>query len=144
MSDQQQPIKEDKISLQTAKNELKKMMDYYEIEIDEIEDQDLKKAIKQGYERLTKAVMKGRLKVSIDDKGITVIQTLKSTGKELKYKEINGEAKMAMAGKQADDYYGKSYALMGSLSEVGESAIKQMKGVDLSLVEVLGMIFLAV
>lgn len=135
---------ENKISLQTAKNELKKMMDYYEIEIDEIEDNDLKKAIQQGYDRLVKAVKKGRLKIKIDEKGIIVIQTLKSTGKELHYKEINGEAKMAMAGKQVDDYYGKSYALMGSLSEVGETAIRQMKGVDLSLAEVLGMIFLAV
>jgi len=49
-----------------------------------------------------------------------------------------------MAGKQADDHYGKAYALMGSLSSLGEDAIKQLKSVDLSLAEVLGLIFLSV
>jgi plasmid stabilization system protein ParE len=130
------------LSKSAAENELEKMFDYYEIDVDEIEDKDLKKAIKQGYDRLIKAVRLGRLQIKIEQ-GITVIQTLRN-GEELVYKEINGEAKMAMAGKEQNDYYGKSYALMGSLSDWGEGAIKKLKGVDLSLVEVLGMIFLSV
>jgi len=125
-----------------AENELEKMLDYYEIDIDEIEDKDLKRAIKQGYDRLIKAVRLGRLEVKLED-GIKVIQKTRS-GTVIEYEEIDGNAKTAMAGKQEGDYYGKSYALMGSLSKLGESAIKQLKGVDLSLVEVLGMIFLSV
>jgi hypothetical protein len=131
------------LSKSAAKNELQKMLDYYEIDIDDIEDKKMKASIKQGYDRLIKAVRYGRLEIKIED-GITVIQKLKSGNETLEYREIDGTAKTEMAGKQEDDYYGKSYALMGSLSGMGETAIKKLKGVDLSLVEVLGMIFLSV
>lgn len=130
-------------SKETAKNELKKMLDYYEIEIEEIEDEKLRTAIENSYNRLIKAVMKGRLRINLND-GIEIVQKLKDGTTEIKYKEINGKAKTAMAGKKEDDFYGKAYALMGSLSGLGESAISSLKGVDLSLVEVLGLIFLAV
>jgi plasmid stabilization system protein ParE len=131
------------LSKESAANELKKLFDYYEIDIDEIEDKDLKKAIQQGYDRLIKAVRLGRLKVNIDG-GIKVIQTLRGSSETIEYKEIDGTAKTQMDGKARDDYYGKSYALMGSLSGLGEAAIKKLKGVDISLAEVLGLIFLAV
>jgi plasmid stabilization system protein ParE len=125
-----------------AKNELKKLFDYYEINIDTIETPELKKAIQSGYERLIKAVGLGRLEIKIED-GIKVIQTLRNSEK-ITYREIDGIAKAEMAGKEPNDYYGKSYALMGSLSGWGEAAIKKLKGPDLSLCEVLGLIFLAV
>ena len=132
-----------KLSKKNAKEYLQKMLDYYEIDIDEIEDKKLKNAIKQGSDRLIKAIRYGRIEFKFEN-GIQVIQTLRSNGETITYEEINGEAKTAMAGKHEDDFYGKSYALMGSLSGWGESAIKKLKGVDLSLVEVLGMIFLSV
>jgi Glu-tRNA(Gln) amidotransferase subunit E-like FAD-binding protein len=131
------------LAKELAENELQKMLDYYEIDIDEIEDKELKKAIKAGYDRLIKAVRLERLQVVTED-GIKIIQTLKSNGSTMEYREIDGKSKMAMAGKDEKDYYGKSYALMGSLSGYGENVISNMKGVDLSLVETLGMIFLAV
>ena len=130
------------IGKEAAKNELKKMFDYYELDVDEIEDKDLKRAINQGYDRLIKAVRLGRLEVKLEN-GIKIIQTLRS-GTKIDYREIDGNAKSEMAGKDATDHYGKAYALMGSLSGLGESAIKQLKGVDLSLAEVLGLIFLSV
>ena len=131
-----------KYDKKTAQAEIKKMLDYYEIDINEIEDKDLKRAITQGYDRLIKAARLGRLTVKLED-GIKVIQTLKN-GEVVEYREIDGTAKTEMAGKQTDDHYGKSYALMGSLSGLGENAIKKLKGVDLSLAEVLGLIFLSV
>lgn len=131
-----------KIDKPTAKNTLKKMLDYYEIDIDEIEDKELKRAIQSGYDRAIKAARLGRLSVELED-GIKVIQTTRS-GEKIEYKEIDGHAKTQMSGKAADDVYGKSYALLGSLSGLGENAIKSLKGVDLSLAEVLGLIFLSV
>lgn len=131
------------LTKKNAENELEKMLDYYEIDIDEIEDKELRKAIRQGYDRLIKAVRLGRLEIKLDN-GIEIIQTLRSNNSKITYKEIDGVAKTQMAGKDEKDYYGKSYALMGSLSELGEDVIKKMKGVDISLVEVLGMIFLSV
>lgn len=131
------------LAKQAAKNELEKMFDYYEIDIDEIEDKELKKAIQQGYSRLIKAVRLGRLEIKIED-GIQIIQTLRDGTEKIMYREIDGTAKTEMAGKTLDDIYGKSYALMGSLSGLGEGAIKKLKSVDLSLAEVLGLIFLSV
>ena len=119
------------------------MLDYYEVDLDDIEDKELKKSIKAGYRRLIKAIRLGRLEFNYDD-GIKVIQTTRANNQKIEYREIDGEAKTAMASKDEKDFYGKSYALMGALSEWGESAIKSLKGVDLSLAEVLGMIFLSV
>jgi len=134
---------EEVLSKGNAKNVLQKMLDYYEIDIDDIEDKEMKKAIKQGYDRLVKATRFGRLKVNFDN-GIEVIQTTRANKTEIKYREIDGVAKTEMAGKDPNDNYGKAYALMGALSGLGEGAIKQLKGVDLSLAEVLGFIFLSV
>jgi hypothetical protein len=144
--DQEEIKKEEqeyKYPREVAEGELKKMLNFYEIKIEEIEDKDLKKVIQAGYGRLIKAVRLGRLEIKIEDGTIKVIQTTRN-GTKITYDEINGLAKMAMAGHDEKDYYGKSYALMGSLSNLGESAILKMKGVDLSLAEVLGMIFLSV
>jgi plasmid stabilization system protein ParE len=132
-----------KISSKNARIQLEKMFDYYEIDIDEIEEKELKRAIKGGYERLVKAIRLGRLEINLED-GIKIIQTTRNSGTKITYREIDGVAKSAMAGKEEKDYYGKSYALMGSLCDLGEAAIKKLKGVDLSLAEVLGMIFLSV
>jgi plasmid stabilization system protein ParE len=132
-----------KLSVETAQNELKKMLDYYEIDIDTIEDGKLKDAIKSGYDRLIKAVRLGRLEIKLE-KGIEVIQTLRSNGTKISYREIDGVAKAAMDGCPADAFNRKAQILMGSLCGMGEAAIKQLKGVDLSLCEVLGLIFLSV
>lgn len=139
-------IKEEKkyqLSIESAKAELNKMMEYYEIDIDEIEDGNLKNAIQQGYDRAIKSIRHGRLHVKIENGEIKIIQKCKS-GTELTYREIDGEAKTQMDGYPADAIYKRAYALLGSLSGVGESVIKKMKGVDLSLAEVLGLLFLAV
>ena len=139
------------LSKEAAESEVKKILKYYELDIDDIEDKEQKKFIKANYDRLIKAARLGRLEVKIE-KGISVIQHCRlidekgnsnALGETITYKEINGEAKSATAGKEATDLYGRIYAVMGSLSGVGEDGIKKLKGVDLSLCEVLGAIFLS-
>lgn len=131
------------LSKESAEIQLKKLFDYYEIELDEMDDQDLKEKIEMGYGRLIKAIRKERLSIKTDG-GIQVIQMTRDGKEMITYREIDGKAKTEMAGKNINDFYGRIYAMMGSLSGLGEAAIKQLKGVDLSLVEVLGFIFLAV
>lgn len=133
-----------KLSESVARQQLQDMLDYYEIDIDEIEEKEVKRAIKSGYKRLIKAVRLGRLDIKIEDGTIKIIQTTRSGNEKITYKEIDGKSKTAMATKEEKDWYGKSYALMGALSGLGETAIASMKGVDVSLAEVLGMIFLQV
>lgn len=131
-----------KLSEKSAKEILQQILDYYEIDINEIDDKEFKKAIKRGMGRLIKAIRLGRLEVIIEEE-IKIIQTTKN-GEQIEYREIDGQAKVAMGSKEENDIYGRSYAMMGSLCDLGESAIIKLKGVDLSLVEVLGMLFLQV
>lgn len=131
-----------KLAEKPAKAQLQSMLDYYEIDLDDIEEKEVKRAIKSGYKRLIKAIRLGRLEIKIEG-GFKVIQTTRN-GTKIEYREIDGDSKVAMSTKEEKDWYGKSYAMMGALSELGESAICKLKGVDLSLAEVLGMIFLQV
>jgi len=126
-----------------AKEQLDKMLKYYRIKVDKIEDKILKNAIKGGIGRLIESIRYGELEFKFED-GIQTIQHLKNGKGEIKYREIDGRAKTQMAGKEPNDHYGKSYALMGALSEWGEDAIQNLKGTDLSLTEVLGLVFLSV
>lgn len=134
-------------SKETAKNEIQKLLDYYEIDIKEIEDKEIRKAIEGGYDRLVKAVRLGRIEIKIEG-GLKVIQKTRpdENGKSetIEYKEIDGTAKCEMDGYSRDAIYSKSYALLGSLSDMGETYIKKLKSVDLSVAEVLGLIFLSV
>ena len=134
------------LSKQGAETEIQKIFDYYEIDPDEIEDKDQKKFVKANFDRVIKAARLGRLEVMNDEKGFRVIQHLrddKDRSNSLTYREIDGNAKTATAGKDEKDFYGRIYAVMGSLSGLGEGGIKKLKGVDLSLCEVLGAIFLS-
>ena len=124
-----------------AKDVVKKIFDYYEIEVDSIEDKEQKKFIQQNFDRLIKSARLGRLEVDTTD-GIKIKQHLRDSDTIIQYKEIDGYAKKAMAGKDPNDFYGRIYAVLGSTSELGEAAISKLKGVDLGLAEVLGAIFL--
>jgi len=135
---------EDKYILgkEAAELEIKKIFDYYEIDVEEIEDKEQKKFIKMNYDRLVKAARLGRLEVKTE-KGIQIIQHLRDRKETLTYYEIDGNAKTATAGKDKEDFYGRIYAVQGVVTKEGEGAIKLLKGVDLSLCEVLGAIFLS-
>lgn len=137
--------KENKLSKESAEKQVELFLDYYEIDIDNVPDKQQKSLIKNGMGRLVKAVRKGRLEIIVDDGSIKVTQTLaKNPDKKIEYPVLRGTHKTSMGDKGAEDYYGRAYALMGSLSGLGESAIEKLEGVDLSLVEVLGMLFLQV
>lgn len=128
------------ISEEVAENEVQKLLDFYEIEIDDIDNNGLKSSITS----LKKAVRKGRLEIK--DEGI-IVQTLKRHKGEigtLEYKELNGQAKKAMGRARPDDANGRLYELLGSLSGMGSKAISNLRGVDLSLAESIGVVLMLV
>jgi hypothetical protein len=125
-----------------AEGVVKGLLDYLEIDIEEIEDKDAKKVIKQNYGRLVKSVRMGRLEIKIAGK---VVLHLRTGGETLEFVPPNAQAKKAMADKSTTDFYGRIYALMGSCCGLGEAAIDKISDpVDLSIIEVLGSIFLSV
>lgn len=134
-----------KLSEQAAKDQLDLVLDYYELEEDELPD-ERKVPFLLAYNKLISAIRKGRLEISYNDK-LVIVQHLKKPVAdiaELSYKEIDGNAKLSMRKKADTDEYGKVYALLGYLSSNGEGVIAELRGIDLSIAECLSLIFLAV
>jgi hypothetical protein len=133
------------ISKENAERVIQEILDFLEIDIDEIEDKELKKMIKQNYGRMIKAVRLGRLEVKTAE-GFRIIQHLRNDvdhKNSLIYRAPGAQAKKAMGEKLVTDFNGRIYALMGSACGLGEAAIDKLDPVDLSLLEVLGAIFLS-
>ena len=130
-----------KIGKEAAREQLDMLYDYYEIDFDEL-PKELGTALKATDLKLLKSVRLGRVEISMDEQNvIKVVQNIRN-GDPLIYREIDGQAKVAMGGKDEKDHYGKAYALMGSLCGLGETAIIKLKSHDLSVVECLGTVFL--
>jgi hypothetical protein len=92
--------------------------------------------------KLIKSIMKGRLEIK-EDEGLKVKQSLRS-GETLEYSELCGKHKLAMKGKKDGDHFGRIYAILGSVTKAGEAAISKLTGVDMSVAECLGFLFLQV
>ena len=130
-----------KIGKEAAREQLDMLYDYYEIDFDEL-PKELGTALKATDLKLLKSVRLGRVEISMDEQNvIKVVQNIRN-GDPLIYREIDGQAKVAMGDKDEKDHYGKAYALMGSLCGLGETAIIKLKSHDLSVVECLGTVFL--
>lgn len=135
-----------KLSEESAKMVLQQFLDYYEIDREDMPE-DQAQAFDVACGKVIKAIRMGRLEVMESGAGLVVKQHLRNPPKDvdvIEYTEISGKAKLAMKNKTNTDNYGKIYSLMGSLSGLGETAIVGLKAVDLSLVECLGVLFLAV
>jgi hypothetical protein len=93
--------------------------------------------------KILRAIRRGLIEIGTDTDGnIKVTQNIAED--KIDYAVIAGKHKVAMKDKSDTDNYGKIYALMGSLSGLGETAIQKLKGVDLGLVESLGGFYLQV
>ena len=127
-----------KLSEDSAQEQLNQLLDYYEIDFNDIPTQQ-KDSFEMIGKKLVKFIRQGRLEIKTED-GIQCIQTLRNGTTTITYKELNGKAKTAMGTKSAEDGNGRIYALMGALSD-GETMIAELKGPDLSLVECLGAVW---
>lgn len=129
------------LSEDSAAAQLDRLIDYYEIELDDLPPAS-KDSIDATMKKLVKFIRKGRLEINLED-GIQCIQTLRDGKTKIIYKELCGKAKIAMGSKIETDHHGRLFALLGALSD-GETAVTQLKGPDLSLAECLGGLFLLV
>jgi hypothetical protein len=141
--------KEDKYKLseESARKTFDEFIDYYEIDPEDIKETEAKNGLERVVEKMIKYIRLGRVEIKIEKEGMKVIQHLKRPPgemKEIEYGEISGRNKTQMKDKNPNDFHGRLYAMMGSLSGLGEKAMLDLKGVDLALVECLGALFLNV
>lgn len=133
-----------KLSRESAEEQFNIFLDYYDIDPDDWAD-NLQDAFKSAKNRLIRAIMRGLVSIEAGDP-IRVTQYLskKPDADPILYAEMSGKAKVAMKGKDETDTFGKIYALTGSLTGLGETAITTLKGVDMSIAESLGLLFLQI
>jgi len=135
------------ISEENAQKQVDLFSSYYEIEPDDIENEDAKKAVAQMLNKLKRYVMKARVEIKIENDSLLIHQTLKKPVKNLTtvtYKELTGLARVRMKDRDENDNYGKVYSLMGGLCGESDSTMLLFSGVDLSTMETIGGLFLAV
>jgi len=128
-----------KISEESALAELKRLCDYYDVDIDET-TQEQSQAVNQILSRLRKSFRAGKLELKEDDNGLSVVQHLKNND-TLAYRELKGadKAKLSAAG---DDPVKRMHYLMGLLCGYGLDAIGKLSAADLRVVEALSGFFL--
>lgn len=136
--------KKPRISEKSAEKSVQELLDYYEVEFEDIVNDQGKEGAKTWKNKIARAFQKERLETKIDDdpeKGFCIIQHT-STGKSFTYKEYNHKAATAYA-KQKDSA-SASFSLLGSLSGQSSEIFKSKKnfsGPDLRLAEAVVMIF---
>lgn len=130
------------ISEESAIEEIKKFCKRYDIDTEPI-DGEINENLERTLDALTEYVSLGYLEFAED---FTIIQHLQyppGDVKTVEYKKITGKLKRAMDGYSEDENNGKVQALMGAASGVGIEGIEKLKGVDLKVVEALGVAFLS-
>jgi len=139
--------RKDKISAKVAQDQLDQLLNKYDIDIDDAPNKEQKKVLETSFHRIKKSIRRGFLEIKVDDQSgklVVVHHLQEKKGTTVEYKGISGKNKIEMKEREEQDQYGKIYAMMGSLSGLGYSAIRDFEGIDMSIAESLGSIFLLV
>jgi hypothetical protein len=140
------PKKENKISEETAREQLGKLMAYYEVELDEATP-DQEAAINQIMSRIQNAFMQGKIELlenaKDDTNGLSIVQHIKPRGavETITYKELKGIHKTKLENAGTDPTRRMHY-LMGILSGLGEDVIGKLSAGDLRVCEAISGFFL--
>jgi len=133
------------ISEESALAQVMQFVTYYAIDIDGISDAETRAAVEMAGNKLVEFCRMGLLEITLENGDLKIKQNLKRPPGEvaqITYGVIRGDAKLATDGFAANDRYKRSYAMMERLSDSISGTIKQLQGVDLAVVENLGLFFL--
>lgn len=131
-----------KLGEEAATKVFQEILDYYDIDYEDIVNDQGKDAAKTLRNKLIRAIRAGRLETNhseIPEEGFQIIQHARH-GHTFTYNEYN-----AKAAEESDKGRGVSsaqYNLLGALSGKGAASIKKMRGPDLKLGEYIAVIFL--
>lgn len=143
MSDEKQAVtpQKPKLSEEAAKAVFEELLDYYDIDFEDIVNDQGKEGAQTLQNKFIRAIRNGRIETKMNDdaaKGFQIIQHTRD-GKVFEYNEYN--AKAAEESDKAKGISASQYRLLGSLSGKGET-IKKMRGPDLKLAEYVAVLFL--
>ena len=128
------------LSEESAFKELEKLYNWYEIDVDDLTEEG-QLAFRSMEKQVIKGIRLGLISFE-EDEEFKIIQKMKRSEKSITYYEIGGDAKVAMDKKKSHEGNAQCYALLGSLSKLGEAAIRSLKGPDLKRAEFIGGLLL--
>lgn len=132
------------ISEESAMDEICKLLNYYDIDIESLEmTTNSEIAGERILDSLIKYYRLGKIKNKDDEKGFKVVHKLRS-GDEIIYNEITAVKKRVMDKLETKEQYGKIHTFMGALCGLGIDGVDKLHATDLQVLEVLGSIFLLV
>lgn len=129
------------LSEEAASETFQELLDFYDIDFEDIVNDQGSEAAKTLRNKFIRAIRKGRIETNLSDDPAQGFQIIQHTmdKKTFTYNEYN-----ARAAEESDKGKGVSasqYRLLGSLSGKG-TAIKKMRGPDLKLAEYIAVLFL--
>jgi hypothetical protein len=134
-----------KLAAETAEAQVREILEFYKLDVEDISDEKSRSAFESSLNKLQTAFRRGQLEVKREEGRFKIVQHLSSaTGNDLTYDELRGSYKPVMDGYGTDAMYKRQYALLGALCGLGEKAIESLHGIDLSVAECLGFLFLMV
>ncbi len=132
------------ISTENATDQFNLMINYYDLDGD-LEDESLERLIPAARSRLVSSIKRGRLEIAIVDDSLVVTQYLKKPVGNIAtivYKEVSGKSKITMSD-DVNNYY-RVHQFLAVLSGESVNVFQGLTGVDNSIAETLGSVFLAV
>lgn len=134
-----------KISRESAEIQLNLLLDYYDLDKNDIEIEEGPEAVQTLINGLIRSIQKGRLEISLDTDGRLVIsQHLKFPPGDIdviNYEIVGCKAKLAMDRVKSNKPVERQLTFMGSLSGLGREGIAKLVGVDMGTMERLSTLF---
>ncbi|NIP56142.1 hypothetical protein GWN42_31380 [candidate division KSB1 bacterium] len=130
------------ISEESAREQVAILLDFYDIDPEYLPS-DQANIVNTCIRKLTKSIMTGRLEIAKNDNNRPEVTQLTNSGEEINYGVLSGKHREETSKvEKENNHYGKIYAMLGSMSGLGRSAISQLEGPDLTTAEALGLLFL--
>jgi hypothetical protein len=122
------------------------LLNYYEIEIEDLPDQGQRDAMDAVAAKLSRFYRMGLLENKRDDGVLKVVQHLQNppegnTNPTLIYGRMTGGYRLAMDGFKENQRFAATQALMAALCGLPPSEMKKLTGNDLSAMECLSTVF---
>lgn len=133
------------ISEESASEQLTVLMDYYDIDKNDIEIEEGPEAVQTLMNGLARAVRKGRLEIKVDSDGkLAVTQHLKHPPGDIdiiNYNIVGQKARLAMDRVKSTKEQERMCAFMGSLSGLGATGIGSLVAADMGTMNRLATLF---
>lgn len=130
------------ISEEVAEEQVLDLLTYYDIDLSKIKDPVKIAFVERVFDQLRDYIRRGQVEIKWDNESRLEVAQHLSGGQEVIYSEVSAKAKLAMDRAPQEARYARIYAIMGSLSGLGSTAIEKLPARDLAVVEILGSVFL--